>query len=75
MNYFIRYENLKDDIIKLCTKLGIKDYNINDLPNYRGEFRTNKKHYSKYYDKVTRDIVYKNHKKEFNMFGYKFENE
>ena len=68
---YIRYENLTDDIKKLCKML-----NINSsvkLPNYKGQYRPKDKHYSHYYDKETKKIVYNKHKKEFLMFGYKFE--
>jgi hypothetical protein len=72
-DYYIRYENLEEDIIKLCKMLNIKNYNINDIPKFKSQFRTNRKHYSKYYDNETRKIVYKKCKKEFDLFGYKFE--
>lgn len=70
-DYYIRYENLLEDIKKICLKL-----NINckiELQNCKGEYRPKNKHYSEYYDNDTREIVYKKHKKEFIMFGYKFE--
>tara|TARA_B110000977_G_scaffold34394_2_gene45955 strand:+ start:1397 stop:2017 length:621 start_codon:yes stop_codon:yes gene_type:complete len=71
-NYFIRYEHLEEDIIKLCNILGIEKFDINDLPKHKSTHRINKSHYSKFYDDETRKIVYKNHKKEFELFGYKF---
>ena len=73
-DYIIRYENLEDDIIKLCNKLGIKNYNINNLPKHKSHLRKDKSHYSKFYeDEETKNIVYNKHKKEFELFGYKFE--
>lgn len=71
-NYYIRYENLKDDIIKVCNKLGITDYNINDLPTFKSNIRPSNKHYSEYYDEETKNIVYNNHKLEFEKFNYSF---
>ena len=68
--YYIRYENLTNDIIKLCKKLGIKDYDIKNLPNHKSTQRKDKSHYSTFYDEETRKIVYENHKKEFELFGY-----
>jgi len=73
-NILIRFENLKEDIIKICKILGIKDYDIdNDLPNYKSQNRNEKKHYSYYYDEETKNIVYNKHKSEFIRYKYKFE--
>jgi hypothetical protein len=74
-DYYIRYENLEEDIIKLCKKLGIKDYDINNLPTHKSNIRKDKSHYRKFYDEETRKIVYENHKKEFELFGYTFDYE
>tara|TARA_Y100000389_G_scaffold194835_1_gene225372 strand:+ start:151 stop:798 length:648 start_codon:yes stop_codon:yes gene_type:complete len=71
-DYYIRYETLEEDIIKLCKKLGIEDYDIKNLPKHKTKQRKNKGHYSKFYDEETRKLVYKNHRKEFELFGYKF---
>ena len=71
-NYFIRFENLEEDIVNLCKILGIKNYDLNDLPNHKSSSRKNKSHYRNFYDEETRKIVYENHKKEFELFGYKF---
>lgn len=72
-DYYIRYENLQEDIIKLCKILNIADYNIKDLPYFKSKVRNKSKHYSEFYDEETRKIVYKKYKKEFELFGYKFE--
>ena len=72
-DYYIRYENLEEDIIKLCDKLGIEDYNISNLPKHKSTERKDKSHYSTFYDEETRKIVYENHKKEFELFGYTFD--
>ena len=72
-DYYIRYENLQEDIIKLCKILNITDYNINDLPSLKSNVRDKEKHYSEFYDEETRKIVYEKYKKEFDLFGYKFE--
>ena len=71
-DYYIRYENLQEDIVKMCTILNINNYDINDLPTHKSEFRDKQKHYREYYDEETRKIVYENHKKEFELFGYTF---
>ena len=72
-NIFIRFENLREDIINICKFLDIQDYDINDLPKYKSQHRTEKKHYSHYYDEETKKIVYNKHKSEFIKFKYKFE--
>lgn len=71
-NYYIRYENLKEDIIRLCKILNINKYDINDLPNHKSGLRDKNIHYRDFYDEETRKIVYKNHKNEFELFNYTF---
>ena len=70
-NAYIRYENLKEDVAKICQTLGITDYNLDDLPNHKSGIRP-KKHYREYYDDETREIVYNLYKDIFDMFGYTF---
>ncbi len=38
-NYYIRYDCLEEDIIKLCEILKITDYNINLLSKHKFTFR------------------------------------
>ena len=72
-DYYIRYENLYDDIAKVCDHLGIKDCNLDNIPTYKGNKRKNKKRpYQEYYDDKTKKLVEKYHKKEINYFGYEF---
>ena len=71
-DYYLRYENLKEDIIMLLDKLGITDYNIDDLPNHKSGTRPKDKPYQEYYDDETREIVYQLFKTECDMFGYTF---
>jgi len=71
-DYFIRYENLEEDIIKLCEMLNLPDYDINDLPHLKGGVRPRDTSYRDYYDEETKQKVYENHKEEFEMFGYEF---
>lgn len=65
-NYFIRYEHLKEDIIKLCKLLDINNYNIDNLPTYKSGNRNTSIHYIEYYDKESQKIVYEKHKKSLN---------
>ena len=70
-NYYIRYENLLQDIVKVCKILNIHNYDINNLPKHKTDTRP-KDNYRKYYDEETRIKVYNNHKNTFEKFGYKF---
>jgi hypothetical protein len=71
-DFYIRYEHLKEDIITLLDKLGITDYDIDQLPYHKSGVRPKGKHYREYYDDETREIVYNLYKTEFDMFGYTF---
>jgi hypothetical protein len=71
-DYFIRYEKLQEGIKEVCERIGIKDYDFNDLPSYKSEYRKEKRHYRDYYDEETRQIVYEKHKREFDFFKYEF---
>ena len=62
--YYIRFENLEEDIIKLCKILKIDQFDIKLLPKHKSGYRKYDKHWSKYYEK---------HKKEFELYGYEFE--
>jgi len=71
-DYFIRYENLLEDIVNVCKILKIDKYDINDMPKHKTNIRVKDVHYRDYYDEETRIIVYENHKKIFELFEYKF---
>ena len=71
-DYFIRYENLEEDLIKLCEILNLPEYDINDLPHLKGGVRPSNTSYRDYYDEETKQKVYETHKEEFEMFGYEF---
>jgi hypothetical protein len=70
-DYYIRFENLIEDIIEVCKILKIDYYDVNNLPNHKSNIRP-KINYRDFYDEETRMIVYKNHKKIFEKFGYEF---
>ena len=71
-NYIIRYENLEEDIIKVCEKLGIEKYDLQLLPKYKSNTRPKDNGYREYYDDETKKLVFDKHKKEFEKFGYEF---
>lgn len=72
-DYYIRYENLVDDINNVLNILGIKKIiNKCDLPNHKRNIRP-KIHYKKFYkSQETIDIVSKHFEKEIKLFNYKF---
>jgi hypothetical protein len=65
---YIRFENLEEDILKVCKKVGINVKNVN-LENYK---QISRKPYQEYYNEETKRIVGKAYKKEIELFNYKF---
>jgi Sulfotransferase family len=67
VDYVMRFENLADDFRTVSMKLGIPDA---PLPRYN---RSNREHYSKYYDTDLRELIRKRFAPEIDRFGYAFE--
>jgi hypothetical protein len=67
MDYIMRFENLAGDFRAVCARLGIPDA---PLPQYN---RSNREHYSKYYDAELRKLIRKRFAPEIDRFGYAFE--
>jgi len=67
VDYVIRFENLADDFRTVCGALGISPPT---LPKYN---RSNREHYSKYYDDELRELVRTRFAVEIEGFGYSFE--
>jgi hypothetical protein len=72
-DYHIKYEELKNGIIEVCNKCGIKDYDLNNLPNFKSGFRDKSVHYSEYYDDYLKKLVEKMYEDDIKKFNYKFE--
>src|SRR6266513_2661196 len=66
-DYIMRFENLADDFRTVCTTLGISPLS---LPQYN---RSNRDHYSKYYDDELREFVRTRFASEIEWFNYTFE--
>jgi hypothetical protein len=72
VDFFIRYENLIEDVKKVIAHLNLDIPEDFKLPSHHSNFRKEKKHYSEYYDEETKKIVYELNKKEIDYFGYIF---
>jgi hypothetical protein len=67
VDYIMRFESLADDFRAVCTAIGISPVT---LPQYN---RSNREHYSKYYDDELRDFVRSRFAAEIERFDYTFE--
>jgi hypothetical protein len=67
VDYIMRFENLIDDFRSVCAAL---DISPTTLPQYN---RSNREHYSKYYDEELRELVRTRFGAEIERFGYTFE--
>ena len=67
VNYIMRFENLADDFRAVCGALNISP---GALPRYN---RSNRDHYSKYYNDELRELVRARFAPEIDRFGYTFE--
>jgi hypothetical protein len=67
VDYVMRFENLADDFRTVCRAL---DISPTTLPRYN---RSNREHYSKYYDDELRELVRARFAAEIERFGYTFE--
>ena len=67
VNYIMRFETLADDFRTVCAALDIPPV---ALPRYN---RSNREHYSKYYDDKLRELVRERFAAEIERFGHMFE--
>ena len=71
--FFIKFENLQEDIEYVCKKLGL-NYDMSNLGLYKKEHRASSrhKHYTEYYDNETKQIVAEKYARDIEYFGYEF---
>ena len=66
-NYIYKFENLKNDFIKVKENMWIKDnYELSHLK------KSKHKPYNEYYDQETKKLVKERYKKDLELFDYKF---
>ena len=69
LDFLIRYENLQDDYTSVCARIGIP---TSQLPSLKTRTRSERRHYSTYYDDRTRELVRKAYHRHIDQFGYRF---
>tara|TARA_R110002051_G_scaffold287379_1_gene350070 strand:+ start:543 stop:1130 length:588 start_codon:yes stop_codon:yes gene_type:complete len=68
INYVARLERLGEDWSKICEQMGIECDMMWDK-------KSKHKHYSDYYNQLTKDVVYKFYKNDVDCLGYEFTKE
>ena len=63
----IKFENLQLDFNDICDQIGISRH---ELPHIN---KTNRKHYSSYYDQESQEIISRKYSDDINHFGFTFE--
>jgi|TARA_Y100000034_G_C6835391_1_gene377448 hypothetical protein len=69
VDFIGKFENLKKDFAIVANRINLKKYNF---PHINKANDSNRKHYTKYYNNETIEIVYNNFKKDIKHFGYTF---
>ncbi len=67
-DFYIKQENLNNDIISVCKKLNI-NYDKYPIQNFKTHYRE-KKNYKIFYDETTKNIVQQKFNKELKYFKY-----
>jgi hypothetical protein len=68
-DYYLIYENLESEYKSVCHQIGIP---YKKLPKIKHNTRTDKKHYSEYYNKADKEFVAKMFPQTIKEFGYEF---
>lgn len=72
VNYIGRYENRKNDLKYISTRIGITIDNEPHMNKIQMHPSIDCKHYTEYYDDETRDIIAQKYARDIEYFGYKF---
>ncbi|MCS1352665.1 sulfotransferase family protein [Mechercharimyces sp. CAU 1602] len=70
VDYIGRFENLNEDLQKICKNIGVPFDNW--LPRAKGNFRPQTRHYRSLYTPQQRALVSHYYKKEIELHGYTF---
>jgi hypothetical protein len=66
-----RYENMSEDLAFIAERLGLEK--PLEMPNAKGAFRKDRRHYSAWYDDESRDLVGRIFADEIALTGYSFD--
>lgn len=72
-NFHVKYENLREDLQKTFELCKIPNFNLDNLPYCKSNFRDKSIHYSTYYNDKTKKIVEELYSDDIEYFNYKFE--
>lgn len=70
VDFFIRYENLGEDVAEVCRRLDIQR-DLADMPRLKSQFRFCDAHFSEFYDEEAEAIVARAYAFELEHFGYR----
>ena len=69
MDEIIRYENLNNDIRKICEHLNVS-FEPHRIPTFKSQYRTVGSSIYEFYDKKSEEIVFNRFQVEFSFFNY-----
>ena len=69
IDYYIRFENLKEDFSNVMKKLNINDIELLHINNTK---KIENRHYREYYNETTKNLVYELNKDYIEKFQYEF---
>jgi hypothetical protein len=70
VDFIGKYENLESDLEKVCREIGLPYDGW--LPNAKGNYRTDNRHYRERYNEEQKELVQQYYEKEINLLGYEF---
>lgn len=69
VDYVVRYEALAEGLDEVCRRAGIPRL---ELPRLKAGMRKAEHGYAEYYDDESREIVAQRHRRDIELFGYRF---